>query len=222
MPKSSPSCTWITIRSFPDAGRLLCSAPMNHPVKDPLAAFREGLARAQTRESSDPTAMALATVSPDGRPSVRMVLLKEADERGFVFYTNFGSRKGREIEKNPFVALCIHWPKGAEQVRIEGRVERVTDEEADAYFATRPRGSQLGAWASAQSEPVASREELERELAEAKARFEGREVPRPPHWSGYRVIPERIEFWFGRDDRMHDRYLYVRTESGFSACRLCP
>lgn len=195
---------------------------MTHPVQDPIAAFNEALSRARARETSDPTAMTLATVSPDGRPSARIVLLKGTDERGFVFYTNFTSRKGREIEKNPFVALCIHWPKGVEQVRVEGRVERVSDAEADAYFASRPRGSQLGAWASAQSEEVASREELEKAFAEVAARYEGREVPRPPHWSGYRVVPDRLEFWFGRDDRMHDRYLYVRTENGFSSCRLCP
>jgi pyridoxamine 5'-phosphate oxidase len=195
---------------------------MNHPVNDPLAAFRDALARASQHETSDPTAMTLATVSPDGRPSARMVLLKEADSRGFVFYTNFGSRKGLEIEKNPFVALVIHWAKAAEQVRVEGRVEQVTDAEADAYFASRARGSQIGAWASTQSEPIESREALERAFADVAARFEGKAVPRPPHWSGYRVIPDRIEFWFGRDDRLHDRYLYVRTENGFSACRLCP
>lgn len=222
MQKSTPSWWSSTIRSFPDEAQLLCCAVMIHPVKDPLAAFREALARAMTRETSDATAMTLATVSSDGRPVARVVLLKEADERGFVFYTNCNSPKGRDIEKNPFVALCIHWPKAAEQVRIEGRAERVTNDEADAYFASRPRGSQLGAWASAQSEPIASREELERAFAAAEARFEGREVPRPPHWSGYRVVPERIEFWFGRDDRMHDRYLYVRTETGFVSSRLCP
>lgn len=195
---------------------------MIHPVQDPIAAFNEALSRARRRETSDPTAMTLATVSPDGRPSARVVLLKGADDRGFVFYTNFTSRKGREIEKNPFVALCIHWPKAVEQVRIEGRVERVSDDEADAYFATRPRGSQLGAWASTQSEEIASREELEKAFAEVTARFAGREVTRPPHWSGYRVVPDRIEFWFGRDDRMHDRYLYVRTDDGFASSRLCP
>lgn len=195
---------------------------MNHPVEDPIAAFRDALALAHKRETRDATAMTLATVSATGRPAARMVLLKGVDERGFVFYTNFESRKGREIENNPFVALCFHWPKAAEQVRIEGRVERVTDAEADAYFASRPRGSQLGAWASAQSDVVASREELQKTFAETTARFEGRDVPRPPHWSGYRVVPERIEFWFGRDDRMHDRYLYERTETGYSSSRLCP
>jgi pyridoxamine 5'-phosphate oxidase len=195
---------------------------MNHPVQDPIAAFKDALSRAHTRETSDATAMTLATVSPDGRPSVRVVLLKTVDERGFVFYTNLESRKGREIETNPFVALCVHWPKAVEQVRIEGRVERVTDAEADAYFASRPRGSQLGAWASSQSEVVSSRKELEKVFADVATRFEGLDVKRPPYWSGYRVVPERIEFWFGRDDRMHDRYLYVRTETGFSSSRLCP
>lgn len=195
---------------------------MNHPVQDPIAAFKEDLSRARLQETSDATAMTLATVSPSGRPSARMVLLKDADERGFVFYTNFTSRKGKEIEENPFVALCIHWPKAVEQVRIEGRVERVSDAEADAYFSSRPRGSQLGAWASAQSTEVASREELEKAFAEVTARYEGQEVPRPPHWSGYRVVPERIEFWFGREDRMHDRYLYVRTDNGYASSRLYP
>jgi pyridoxamine 5'-phosphate oxidase len=195
---------------------------MNHPVQDPIAAFREAASRARTSETSDSTAMTLATVSADGRPSARVVLLKAVDERGFVFYTNFGSRKAREIDKNPFVALCIHWPKAVEQVRIEGRVERVTDAEADAYFASRPRGSQLGAWASAQSEIVGTRAELEKAFAEVEARFEGREVPRPPHWSGYRVVPDHIEFWFGQGDRLHDRYLYVRTDTEFSVSRLAP
>jgi pyridoxamine 5'-phosphate oxidase len=195
---------------------------MNHPVQDPIAAFREAASRARTSETSDSTAMTLATVSADGRPSARVVLLKAVDERGFVFYTNFGSRKAREIDKNPFVALCIHWPKAIEQVRIEGRVERVTDAEADAYFASRPRGSQLGAWASAQSEIVGTRAELEKAFAEVEARFEGREVPRPPHWSGYRVVPDHIEFWFGQGDRLHDRYLYVRTDTEFSVSRLAP
>jgi pyridoxamine 5'-phosphate oxidase len=151
-----------------------------------------------------------------------VVLLKNVDEQGFVFYTNYKSRKGREILAHPFVALCFHWPKAEEQVRIEGRVEQVSDAEADAYFNSRPRGSQIGAWASAQSEIVASREELEKAFAEIEARFQAKEIPRPPHWSGFRIIPERIEFWFGRNDRMHDRYLYVRTESGFTSSRLSP
>lgn len=195
---------------------------MNHPVQDPIAAFQEAFSRAKARETSDATAMTLATVSAEGRPSARVVLLKGVDERGFVFYTNFSSRKSQEIAVNPFVALCIHWPKGVEQVRIEGRVEQVSAAEADAYFASRPRGSQIGAWASAQSEVVASREELEKAFAETEARFEGRDVPRPPHWGGFRVVPERIEFWFGRNDRMHDRFVYVRTDAGYASHRLCP
>lgn len=195
---------------------------MNHPVSDPIAAFQEALARAKTRETSDATAMTLATVSADGRPSARVVLLKSVDSQGFVFYTNFTSRKGREIEKHPYAALCFHWPAAAEQVRIEGHVERVSDAEADAYFASRPRGSQIGAWASTQSEIIASREELEKAFAEVEERYQGRDVPRPPHWSGFRVAPERIEFWFGRDSRLHDRYLYVRTENGYSSNQLWP
>lgn len=195
---------------------------MNHPVLDPIVAFQDALARAKARETSDATAMTLASVTADGRPSARVVLLKSVDHQGFVFYTNFTSRKGRELEKHPYAALCFHWPAAAEQVRIEGRVERVSDAEADAYFTSRPRGSQIGAWASAQSEIVASREELEKAFADVEKRYAGRDVPRPPHWSGFRVAPERIEFWFGRDDRMHDRYLYLRTESGYSASRLCP
>lgn len=195
---------------------------MNHPVSDPIAAFQEALARAKTRETSDATAMTLATISADGRPSARVVLLKSVDAQGFVFYTNFTSRKGREIEKHPYAALCFHWPAAAEQVRIEGRVERVSDAEADAYFASRPRGSQIGAWASTQSEIIASREELEKAFAEVEERYRDRDVPRPPHWSGFRVAPERIEFWFGRDSRLHDRYLYVRTENGYSSNQLWP
>ena len=195
---------------------------MNHPVSDPIAAFQEALARAKTRETSDATAMTLATVSADGRPSARVVLLKSVDSQGFVFYTNFTSRKGRELEKHPYAALCFHWPAAAEQVRIEGHVERVSDAEADAYFASRPRGSQIGAWASTQSEIIASREELEKAFADVEERYQGRDVPRPPHWSGFRVAPERIEFWFGRDSRLHDRYLYVRTENGYSSNQLWP
>ncbi|HRI62981.1 MAG TPA: pyridoxamine 5'-phosphate oxidase [Polyangium sp.] len=195
---------------------------MNHPVQDPIAEFKEALARAKIRETRDATAMTLATVSVEGRPSARIVLLKAVDERGFVFYTNFRSRKGREIVARPFAALCFHWPKGEEQVRIEGRVQLVSDAEADAYFASRPRGSQIGAWASEQSDVVASREELEKSFAAEEERFKGKEVPRPPHWSGFRVVAERIEFWFGRDDRMHDRFVYERTDVGYKAFRLSP
>lgn len=195
---------------------------MNHPVIDPIAAYRAALARAFEREATDPTAATLATVSKEGKPSARVVLVKGADERGFSFYTNLGSRKAEELEANPFVALCVHWPKAAEQVRIEGRVSRVSDAEADEYFSTRVRGSQIGAWASSQSKPLASRAELDAEVAAIAARFEGKEVPRPPHWSGFRVAPERIEFWFGKDSRLHDRYLYTRHEGGWKCEMLYP
>ncbi|MRG92070.1 pyridoxamine 5'-phosphate oxidase [Polyangium spumosum] len=195
---------------------------MSHPASDPIAAFREALARAEEREDHDPTAMTLATIDEGGRPSARVVLLKGVDARGFSFYTNLESRKGQALARNPHVALCIHWPKAAEQIRVEGRVEPVSVEEADAYFASRPRGSQIGAWASDQSRPLVSRAELEARVAEVTARFEGRPVPRPPHWSGYRVVPDRIEFWFGRDSRLHDRHVYVRDGDGWRCERLQP
>jgi pyridoxamine 5'-phosphate oxidase len=195
---------------------------MNHPVNDPLAAFHDAFARAKEREVNDPTAMTLATVSASGRPSARMVLLKDADERGFTFYTNHDSRKGRELAENAFAALCIHWATGAEQVRVEGRVEQVSAAESDAYFASRARGSQIGAWASLQSRPLPARSELEARTAEVAARFEGQDVPRPPNWGGFRVVPDRIEFWFGRADRLHDRFVYVRQEGGWSVERLYP
>jgi pyridoxamine 5'-phosphate oxidase len=188
---------------------------------DPIARFVEALARARAVEPFDPTAMSLATAGARGRPSARMVLLKGADARGFAFYTNRESRKGDELDANPFAALCIHWPKSEQQVRVEGRVERVSDEESDAYFATRPRGSQIGAWASAQSRPLGSREELVEATRAVEARFPA-EVPRPPNWGGYRVVPERIEFWFGRADRLHDREVYERDGDGWKLSRLYP
>jgi len=153
---------------------------------------------------------ALATVGADGSPSVRVVLLKELDERGLVFYTNLESRKSRELRDNPAAAACFWWPQLQEQVRVEGTVEPVSDAEADAYFATRPRGSQLGAWASHQSEPLDSREELIGRFFERMTEFKDSDVPRPPFWSGYRLVPQRIEFWYNRDDRLHDRRLYER------------
>lgn len=153
---------------------------------------------------------ALATVGADGTPSVRVVLLKELDERGLVFYTNLESRKSRELRHNPAAAACFWWPQLQEQVRVEGTVEPLSEAEADAYFATRPRGSQLGAWASRQSEPLDSREELIGRFFERMTEFKDRDVPRPPFWSGYRLVPQRIEFWYNRDDRLHDRRLYER------------
>jgi pyridoxamine 5'-phosphate oxidase len=153
---------------------------------------------------------------------VRMVLLRGADERGFVFHTNYESRKARELDENPRAAICVHWHALEEQIRIEGRVERLTDVESDAYFSSRPRGSQLGAWASKQSAPLPSRETLEEEYREIERRYEGRPVPRPPFWGGYRLAPDRIEFWFGRPDRLHDRLLYTRQGEGWTIERLYP
>ena len=160
----------------------------------------------------DRTAMTLATATLDARPSARTVLLKSVDQRGFVFYTHMDGRKGRELQANPYAALLFHWPRVGEgvQVRIEGRVHTVPDAEADAYFATRARGSQLGAWASLQSETLDARETFEQRLADAGRRFEGREVPRPPRWTGFRVRPRWIEFWYAAQYRWHERVLYER------------
>jgi pyridoxamine 5'-phosphate oxidase len=181
---------------------------------DPHAIFEEWLAEARLAEPNDPTAMALASADESGRPSVRMVLLKGHDERGFAFYTNLGSRKGGELAANCRAALLFHWKSLGRQVRIEGPVEPVGGEEADAYFASRARDSQLGAWASDQSRPLESRALFEARYEAMKARFEGGDVPRPPHWSGWRVAPERIEFWTARDHRLHERRLFTRDAAG--------
>ncbi|HEX8215830.1 MAG TPA: pyridoxamine 5'-phosphate oxidase [Allosphingosinicella sp.] len=181
---------------------------------DPHALFEEWLAEAQLSEPNDPNAMALATADPEGRPSVRMVLLKGHDERGFVFYTNRRSRKGAELAANARAALLFHWKSLRRQIRIEGAVEPVADAEADSYFATRSRDSQLGAWASDQSQPLDARATFEARYQAMLARFEGGDVPRPPHWSGYRVAPERIEFWNDRAHRLHERRLFTRREDG--------
>ena len=153
----------------------------------------------------EPTAMAVATVGEHGRPSVRTILLKHADEHGFVFYTNLESRKGRELERFPWASLCFWWAPLAEQIHVDGRVKPVSATEADEYFASRPRGSQIGAWASRQSDVLESRQVLLDRAAKAEKRFAGKDVPRPPYWSGYRLIPDRFEFWQGRDDRLHER-----------------
>ncbi|MGK3992560.1 pyridoxamine 5'-phosphate oxidase [Sorangium sp. So ce1024] len=189
---------------------------------DPLVLARELLEQRQTTEPTDATAMTLATADASGRPSARMVLLKGIDDRGFVFFTNYASRKAADLEANPFAALCIHWAKAAEQIRVEGRVERISDAESDAYFATRPRGSQIGAWASRQSAPLSSRERLIERVREIEARFEGRPVPRPAFWGGYRVVPERIELWRGQESRLHDRVVYLRDGDGWRIERLYP
>lgn len=180
---------------------------------DPLAHFRTLLAAAQAVDRTlltEPTAMTLATVGADGQPSARLVLLKAVDERGFVFYTNLRSRKGRDLAANPRAALTFHWQPLEVQVRVEGTVEQVSDREADEYFATRERGSQIGAWASDQSETLARDADLDARVADVERRFAGRDVPRPPHWSGYRVIPARVEFWRNRPSRLHERRLFER------------
>jgi pyridoxamine 5'-phosphate oxidase len=179
---------------------------------EPFRRFGELFQRARQTDLHEPTAMSLATATADGRPSVRMVLLKEFDERGFVFYTNLGSRKAGELSANPYAALCFHWQPMEVQVRIEGRAEPVSAEEADAYYATRARGSRIGAWASRQSTRLDSYEHLVQRVKEVEAMYEGEEIPRPPFWSGYRVIPERIEFWFGRPSRLHERELYTLAD----------
>ena len=194
-------------------------------TRDPIERFNELFAAAlavDRRVLPDPTAMTLATAGADGRPSARMVLLKGVDEHGFVFYTNLRSRKGRELSANPRAALCFYWPPLDVQVRVEGDASPVTDAEADAYFATRPRVSQLGAWASRQSAPMAHDEDLEARLREVERRYEGRDVPRPPHWTGFRVVPYSVEFWRARPFRLHDRELYTREGAGWRVERLYP
>jgi pyridoxamine 5'-phosphate oxidase len=200
---------------MPDAANLL--------VTDPFARFREWMAEAEAQEPADANAMTVATATPDGRPSARVVLLKGVDERGFVFYTNLGSRKSAELAANPRVALLFHWKSLARQIRIEGVVEPVTDAEADAYFASRARISRLGAWASDQSRVLDDRLTLERRLAEYEAKYPGEAVPRPPHWSGYRVLPNRFEFWQNMPFRLHDRTTYTRdADGGWTAGKLFP
>jgi pyridoxamine 5'-phosphate oxidase len=184
--------------------------------------FRGGFDRALAADVPEPTAMTLATADANGRPSARTVLLKDMDAEGFVFYTNLESRKGRQLEVNPEVALVFWWRELAEQVIIEGRAERVADAEADAYFATRPHGSQIGAWASKQSDELAAREELMERFAHFERKFAGQEVPRLPHWSGFRVRPRRLEFWYGRESRLHDRVCFDLVDGNWRESLLYP
>ena len=199
--------------------------PTPYPVQNPLSRFNRLYAQAQQVDRSilpDPNAMSLATVGMSGNPSVRIVLMKDVDERGFVFYTNLEGRKGRELRTHPFASICFHWAALEMQVRAEGPVAQVSDAEADAYFATRPRESQIGAWASIQSQPIEHASDLETRVAEFTEKFAGKEVPRPAFWSGFRLRPERIEFWKARPGRLHERHLYTRAGESWTMETLYP
>ena len=189
-----------------------------------LDTFNALLDEARASADPEPTAMTVATVGKGGRPAARTVLLKAVDARGFVFYTNFDSRKGRQLAGNPQAALLFHWKRLRDQVqvRIEGRVETVADDEADRYFASRPRMSQIGAWASLQSQVLPSREVFEQRITEVEQRYEGVDVPRPPHWSGFRVVPEMVEFWYGARYRLHERQRYQRVDGAWQRFMLYP
>ena len=192
---------------------------------DPIERFRQVYAQAEKIDRAiipEPNAMSLGTIEKGGQPSVRIVLLKAFDERGFVFYTNYEGRKGRELLAHPNAALCFYWPPIHIQVRVEGAVTRVSDDEADTYFATRDRGSQIGAWASRQSRPLESPTALDERVARYEREFAGRDVPRPKFWSGFRVAPERIEFWKGKPNRLHERHLYTRDGDGWRMETLYP
>ncbi len=202
-----------------EAGRTLDPADLD---ADPLEAFRRWYDEAAAAGQEEPDATALSTASPDGVPDLRYVLLKGVDDRGWIFYTNERSAKGRQLSANPRAALAWRWAVLDRQVRVAGSVERVEGRVADAYFATRPRGSQIGAWASEQSSVLPDRAALEARVAAAEARFAGGEVPRPPWWSGFRVVPERVELWQGRSNRLHDRVSYRRDGDGWARQRLSP
>jgi pyridoxamine 5'-phosphate oxidase len=188
---------------------------------DPVTEFLNAVERARAHQV-DTAPASLATADAAGRPSVRIVLVRGADARGFVFFTNYDSRKGRELDANPRASLCFYWPTLDEQIRIEGNIERVGGDESDAYFASRPRGSQLGAWASQQSGVLPSRETLEERYREIERRYDGQAIPRPPFWGGYRLVPTQMEFWYGRPDRLHDRVVYFRRGDRWEIERLYP
>jgi pyridoxamine 5'-phosphate oxidase len=192
------------------------------PEENPIALFKKWFAEARKQEAGEPEAMALATATAAGRPSVRMVLLKGVDESGFLFFTNMESRKGGELAENPYAALCLHWKSLKRQVRIEGRVEVVPAPLVDAYFRTRHVLSRLGAWASRQSQTLSSRRELEDRVHEFEKKYAADDIPKPPYWGGYRVIPEKIEFWQEGKGRLHDRFLFTRKDGGWDLVRLNP
>jgi pyridoxamine 5'-phosphate oxidase len=196
-----------------------------YPVQNPISRFNRLYAQAEGIDRAilaEPNAMSLATVGMNGNPSVRVVLMKAVDEDGFVFYTNLESRKGRELRTRPMAAICFNWPPLEVQVRAEGPVTQVSDSEADEYFATRSRPSQIGAWASIQSQPIERVEDLPDRVAEYERKFEGRDVPRPPFWSGFRLKPERIEFWKSKPGRLHERHLYIRSGDSWTMETLYP
>jgi pyridoxamine 5'-phosphate oxidase len=195
--------------------------PQHDADIDPFDVYLGAADRAR-QEGVDTTPAALGTADATGRPSVRVVLLRQVDRRGFVFYTNYASRKALELSANPQAALCQHWPTLEEQIRVEGAIERVTAAESDAYFAGRPRDSQIGAWASDQSQDLESRGVLEARYAEVEARFKGVPVTRPPFWGGFRIVPDRIEFWYGRPGRLHERLLFVRSNGTWTTRQLFP
>ena len=203
----------VLFRTLKSLGKgLIEGLPEASDERDPIEIFEEWFALANDSNIIHPEAMALATTSPDGRPSARMVLLKSVGPEGFTFFTNYGSRKAGEIDSNPHAAVVFHWDVLQRQVRVEGSVERISTEESEAYFKSRPRGSRIGAWASRQSTRLTSRTELEEAVQDVERRFPSDDVPLPPFWGGYRITPTRIEFWQGRASRLHDRLVFVRED----------